>query len=128
MRTRIAKEFRFEAAHHLPNHRGKCRRQHGHSYRVRVVVEGEPKELDGHSSDEGMIIDFAKLSAVWTNHLEKHLDHQDLNETTIMVPTAERLASWMFALIEQHLPLPPKAMLKELTVWETDTSSATVYG
>ncbi|NES98612.1 MAG: 6-carboxytetrahydropterin synthase QueD, partial [Desertifilum sp. SIO1I2] len=34
----IYKEFRFEAAHHLPHHDGKCRRLHGHSWVGRVQV------------------------------------------------------------------------------------------
>ncbi|GCA81549.1 6-carboxy-5,6,7,8-tetrahydropterin synthase [Microcystis aeruginosa NIES-2521] len=35
----IYKEFRFEAAHHLPHYEGKCRRLHGHSWLGRVYVK-----------------------------------------------------------------------------------------
>ena len=42
MQVRLSKTFGFEAAHWLPcfppEH--KCRRMHGHSFRVEVVVEG----------------------------------------------------------------------------------------
>lgn len=43
---RVGKEFRFEAAHRLPRHDGKCRRPHGHSYVLWVEVEGEAKMYD----------------------------------------------------------------------------------
>lgn len=33
--TLLTKLFRFEAAHHLPGHRGKCARPRGHSYTER---------------------------------------------------------------------------------------------
>ena len=39
----IFKEFTFEAAHDLPNtpEGHKCRRLHGHSFRIRLAVEGD---------------------------------------------------------------------------------------
>ena len=37
---RVRRRFRFEAAHELPRHPGKCRKLHGHSYELFVVVEG----------------------------------------------------------------------------------------
>ena len=130
MRTRIAKEFRFEAAHHLPNHNGKCRNLHGHNYRVRVVVEGDPVDPDGKSSDEGMVVDFAELSSIWKNNLAPYLDHaEEILNTVVPVPTAERLAAWIFGTFAKSLSLNwEEGKVVELTVWETDDSSATVYG
>jgi 6-pyruvoyltetrahydropterin/6-carboxytetrahydropterin synthase len=37
----LAKEFRFEAAHQLPYHDGKCARLHGHSWHGVVYVAGD---------------------------------------------------------------------------------------
>ncbi len=51
---KIAKRFRWEAAHRLPFHAGGCRHLHGHSYRMQVELEGEP---DAH----GMLLDFHDL-------------------------------------------------------------------
>ena len=38
----LTKDFTFDAAHNLVNYHGKCERLHGHTYRLRVVIEGEP--------------------------------------------------------------------------------------
>ena len=51
----IFKDFTFEAAHRLPNlpPEHKCSRLHGHSFHVRLSVEGD---LDPHL---GWVMDFA---------------------------------------------------------------------
>jgi len=54
---KIAKEFRWEMGHRLPNHDGACRNVHGHSYRLVVEIEGEV------NPETGMVIDFAEISA-----------------------------------------------------------------
>lgn len=54
---KVAKRFRWEAAHRLPWHEGLCRNLHGHSYRLTVELEGEPDA-------RGMLIDFKHLKAV----------------------------------------------------------------
>ncbi len=85
---KIWREFRFEAAHFLPlvpeDH--KCRRLHGHSYRVRLEVEG----LVGK---DGMVADFADLKRAWES-LHTQLDHRCLNDV-IDNPTSENLAIWI---------------------------------
>ena len=48
-------EFKFCAAHRLPNYDGPCNRVHGHNYRFEVEIRGEP---DPHS---GMILDFVDI-------------------------------------------------------------------
>ena len=54
MRCELTKSFRFEAAHDLPGfpEGHKCRRLHGHSYQIRVHVEGEV------DATTGCVIDF----------------------------------------------------------------------
>ena len=51
---RVAKRFRWEAAHRLPWHDGPCRHLHGHSYAMEVTVEGP---VDA----QGMVIDFQEV-------------------------------------------------------------------
>jgi 6-pyruvoyltetrahydropterin/6-carboxytetrahydropterin synthase len=36
----VRKCFTFDAAHQLPNHGGKCRHPHGHTYKVEVALTG----------------------------------------------------------------------------------------
>ena len=55
----IYKEFRFEAAHRLPHHDGKCCRLHGHSWLGRVYVKGNQLIKDG--SKQGMLLDYGDL-------------------------------------------------------------------
>lgn len=65
----IYKECRFEAAHVLPKHSGKCSRPHGHSYRVEFWITGEKL------NHQGFVVDFGILS-----NIVKEYDHQDLNQ------------------------------------------------
>ena len=51
---KIAKRFRWEAAHRLPWHEGPCHNLHWHSYRMTVELEGEPDA-------RGMLLDFKHL-------------------------------------------------------------------
>lgn len=69
----IRKQFRFEAAHRLPNHTGKCGHLHGHSYRVEIAIEGEVSR-DISSSSQGMVMDFAELRPI-KEWIDTHRDH-----------------------------------------------------
>ncbi len=91
----VTKIFRFEAAHNLPNHNGKCRGLHGHSYQVEVIAQGKIHPVRGEP-DDGMVLDFAEISSVWKGCLEPKLDHKYLNESLAMeCPTAEHIALWI---------------------------------
>lgn len=92
---RLEKQFRFEAAHKLPDHDGKCARLHGHSWVGTLVVEG-PSLVPG-GAKAGMLVDFGDLSNIVRPLLDGYLDHHYLNETLEMVaPTSERVAEWVF--------------------------------
>lgn len=105
--------FRFEAAHHLPWHTGKCRGLHGHSYRLDVTVSGP---LDAN----GVVVDFDDLRATVERTVVGVWDHRDLNEI-IPNPTAELLARRAWELLEaEGLPL------SELRLWETPDAWATL--
>ena len=64
---KVAKEFRWEMGHRLPEHFGLCKNVHGHSYRMIVEFEGD---LD----EQGMIIDFYDVEKIISPIIEK-LDH-----------------------------------------------------
>ncbi len=113
----IFKEFTFEAAHRLPNvpEGHKCHRLHGHSFRVRVYVEGE---LD---PSLGWIMDFAEIKTA-VDPVIKQLDHYYLNEIDgLENPTSEVLARWIWKRLEPVLPA-----LSRIDISET-CSSGCVY-
>ncbi len=111
----IRKHFRFEAAHVLPHHPGKCSRMHGHSYQLDVAVRG-PIQTDGPA--RGMIEDFDKIKRIVREHAVDILDHSNLNDI-IENPTAEHIIMWIWHALENHL-----SSLDELVLWETATSCA----
>jgi 6-pyruvoyltetrahydropterin/6-carboxytetrahydropterin synthase len=87
--VRIGRTYRFEAAHYLPlvpeNHR--CRKLHGHNYRVAITMRGR---LDAR----GFVCDFAEIDAL-VEPLLARVDHHLLNEVPgLENPTAEIIAAW----------------------------------
>lgn len=96
----LYEEFAFEAAHHLPNvpEGHKCHRMHGHSYRVRVHLEGEV------GARSGWVIDFAEVREA-TGAVHQQLDHRVLNDIPgLDNPTAEVLAMWIHDRLMPVLP------------------------
>ena len=105
----IFKVFQFEAAHLLPNlpEGHKCRRLHGHSFRVDVHVEDE---VDVHT---GWVIDFAEIKERF-KPIMKTLDHYYLNEIEgLENPTSENLAQWIWERLKPTLPILSKSVVQE---------------
>ncbi|MGB5289061.1 MAG: 6-carboxytetrahydropterin synthase [Ignavibacteriaceae bacterium] len=76
---KIAKEFRWEMGHRLPEHFGQCKNIHGHSYKMLVEFEGD---LD----EKGMIIDYYDVEKIINPIVEK-LDHSFMvnkNDKTVL--------------------------------------------
>ncbi|MEM9506933.1 MAG: 6-carboxytetrahydropterin synthase QueD [Cyanobacteria bacterium P01_E01_bin.35] len=116
----IYKEFRFEAAHKLPHHDGKCSRLHGHSWVGRVYVKGDTLIEEG--SKQGMIIDYGDIKQYVQPLLDNFLDHYYLNETLDLDnPTSELVAKWIFEQLETA-GLPG---LEAVEIRETCTSGCT---
>lgn len=119
MKVELAKEFRFEAAHYLPNvpDGHKCRRMHGHSFRGEIYIRGEVDE------NTGWLIDFADIQKVMRPIVDQ-LDHYLLNEIPgLENPTSENIAAWLWKEVEPKLP-----MLFRITLEETCTSRCNYYG
>lgn len=118
MKISITKKFTFEAAHQLPNHDGKCKNLHGHSYVLEVTVSG-PVIQSGPK--EGMIMDFKDLSVIVDREIINQWDHQYLNDVLPFVTTAENLATEALSRL-QKAGLP----VTSITLWETAKSFVTV--
>ena len=119
MHIRLVKSFSFEAAHWLPTfpEGHKCRRMHGHSFKVEIVVEGDVAKEKGYLIDYGEITDAVEP-------IRMKLDHYCLNEIEgLENPTSEMLAVWIWDRLIEQLP-----MLAQIIVHETCSASCTYYG
>ena len=119
MKMELRKSFQFEAAHLLPRlpKTHKCRRLHGHSFKVEIVVAGEcdPKF--------GWLMDYADITKTFKPLWEK-LDHNYLNKIPgLENPTSEVIAAWIWQKLKPKLP-----MLTEVVVAETCTARAVYKG
>ena len=115
----LRKSFQFEAAHALPHVPSghKCRRLHGHSFVVEIVVEGP---MDPQF---GWVMDYADIKAAF-KPLWEQLDHHSLNEIPGMEnPTSEVVAVWIWDRLKPLLPL-----LTEIVVAETCTAKCVYRG
>ncbi len=116
---KISREFRFEAAHRLPNlpDGHKCGRLHGHSFRFRVDVNMAVDPVSGWT------MDFGDLDALCRPLVEK-LDHFYLNEIEgLENPTSENLAIWIWQRLAPVIP-----GLHAISVRETCRNECTYYG
>jgi 6-pyruvoyltetrahydropterin/6-carboxytetrahydropterin synthase len=100
MTMRIYKEFTFEAAHYLPSappgHPNS--RVHGHSFRVRVTLDGEP------DADTGLVMHLDDVEAA-LGDVHEALDHRFLNEVEgLSQPTLERITMWLWDRLHNRLP------------------------
>jgi len=106
----------FNGAHNLRGYEGKCENLHGHNWKVMVEVSNN--RLD----KLGMVVDFKKVKEALKVVLEQ-LDHKYLNDLHYFKrrnPTSENMSKFIFDSLKRKIK-----GLESVTVWETDTSSAT---
>ena len=96
------------------HYHGKCERLHGHTYHLRVVLEGEPDA-------EGMIFDFVDLKRAVNELVLDRLDHAYINDI-VEQPTAEYISRWIFRELDAPLRRG-NCRLFEVQLWETEGSS-----
>lgn len=117
--TSIFKEFTVEAAHRLPalpeGH--KCRRLHGHSFKIEIHVAGPVDPATG------FVLDFSDIKTAFQPIFDT-LDHSYLNDIDgLEQPSSENLARWIWDHLILGLP-----QLSGVVVRETCTSGAVVRG
>lgn len=133
----ITKEFTFEAAHRLfRNYTGKCTNNHGHSFKVKLFLEGT--ELD----DKDMLLDFVETKALkaWVNETFDHvtilwegdplIQHLEALDNKVLKtkknPTSEHIAE---IILEKATEMFNKSRVRVqcIEVNETCTTGAKIY-
>lgn len=112
---KIAKEFTFDSAHFLKNYHGKCENLHGHTYKMRVVLEGEIQE-------NGLVQDFVEVKKIVKEKVVDIWDHKNLNDF-LEQSSAENMCIWAWEKLKPELPL-----LVEIRIWENADSFAIYNG
>jgi 6-pyruvoyltetrahydropterin/6-carboxytetrahydropterin synthase len=125
---KIAKEFRWEMGHRLPEHFGMCKNIHGHSYKMIV-------EFEGNLNEQGMIIDYYDVEKIIDPIIEK-LDHsfmvnrddkivleflEKMNSKKVVVDfesTVENISKYLLNEINQS-KLPSNVKKLSVRIYET---------
>jgi len=126
---KIAKEFRWEMGHRLPEHFGLCKNIHGHSYKMIV-------EFEGSLNKQGMVIDYYDVEKIIAPIIEK-LDHsfmvnkndglmieflEKMKSKNVIVDfesTAENISFYLLSEIKKA-SLPPNVHSVRVRVYETE--------
>jgi 6-pyruvoyltetrahydropterin/6-carboxytetrahydropterin synthase len=121
----VTVEAGFSSGHYLRNYHGKCENPHGHNYKVRVTLAG--RELD----QTGLLLDFKLLKNVLRPVIDR-IDHQMLNDIEPFIqlnPSAENIARFFYDQTNQQLAeiTAGRVRVKDCTIWETDTTTATYF-
>jgi 6-pyruvoyltetrahydropterin/6-carboxytetrahydropterin synthase len=119
----VTVEETFAAGHALRNYHGKCENLHGHNYRIQVTLQGA--ELDSI----GLLVDFVQVKKSLQTVVDR-LDHQFLNDLAPfdkLNPSAENIARYFYDEISGGLSDDGRVTLRQIKIWETDTTSATYW-
>ena len=112
---KIAKEFTFDSAHFLKDYHGKCENLHGHTYRMRVTIEGDRQA-------NGLIMDFAEIKKIVNEKVVNIWDHANINDT-LEYASVENMCVWAWDQLK-----PALSGLVEIRIWETADSFAIYSG
>ncbi|AFH48066.1 6-Pyruvoyl-tetrahydropterin synthase [Ignavibacterium album JCM 16511] len=125
---KIAKAFRWEMGHRLPEHFGLCKNIHGHSYKMIVEFEGELNK-------DQMVIDYYDVEKI-INPIINQLDHafmvntndkivldflEKMNSKKVVVDfdaTAENICKFLLSEISKS-NLPENINSVKVRVYET---------
>ncbi len=121
----VAVEETFAAGHYLRNYQGKCEKPHGHNYKVRITLHGTVLDK------ADLLLDFKDVKLAMKRTVDK-LDHQMINELQpfdVINPSAENLAKYFYDETKALLQggAGTRVSIKSVTVFETDTTTATYF-
>jgi 6-pyruvoyltetrahydropterin/6-carboxytetrahydropterin synthase len=126
----ITKDVFFCYGHRLMGHPGKCRHVHGHGVKASITVTAAAL------NEQGMVCDFADVSAIATRYIDAELDHNLLlhrddplvpaleqgGERCLLLdehPTAEVLACMIYNQVKAA-----GIQVQSVTLWETSSACA----
>ena len=115
-------ETTFSSAHQLRGYMDKCENLHGHNWKVQVHVAAE------RLNEIGIAVDFHDLKRL-TNDVTSSLDHAFLNNVfpfTEINPSSENIAKWIYDSLKKKINTDYINLIA-ITVWESETASATYY-
>lgn len=115
----IYKDFSFDSAHFLPHvpDGHKCKNMHGHTYKLRVFIKGQPDPR------LGWIMDFKELKDLVGPVIDQ-LDHKLINDIEgLENPTAENITIWIWNKIK-----PLLSNLSKVELYETPTTGVIYNG
>lgn len=138
MYTLVTKS-KFDSAHFLKDHQGKCANIHGHRWTVSMETGSETLDEGGHS--RGMIVDFSQMKEDLRAET-RHLDHcLIIEEGSLRAKTLEALEEEGFRIVQ--MPFRPTAEnfakyfydvmtekgyhVVKMTVNETENNSASYF-
>ncbi|MDO8580707.1 MAG: 6-carboxytetrahydropterin synthase QueD [Candidatus Omnitrophota bacterium] len=110
----------ISAAHYLKGYDGPCKNLHGHTWKVEAVL------ISDKLNSIGMVADFCTMKKKLKDCLSP-LDHACLNDLDYFKnvnPTTEHIAKYIYQnFAKQMAPVN----VKQVRVWESETSSVTYY-
>jgi 6-pyruvoyltetrahydropterin/6-carboxytetrahydropterin synthase len=114
----LAIDSSFSAAHALRGYNGPCENLHGHTWKVRIFLQGTKL------NKIGIMTDFREIKAKLNKVLDK-FDHQNLNDLAEFKkqnPSCEIMAKLIFEQLKKSLK-----SLSKVTVWESEKTSASYF-
>ena len=104
--ARVELQVSFAAAHRVDSPRAGCPGLHGHSYRLRVALEGE---VDPES---GTVADLPRVEEILQELVYRPFDHGTLNDH-LPNPTLERVAAHILGKLHEALPQVVEVRLED---------------
>ena len=132
---KATKEFKWDMAHRLPTHWGKCFNVHGHTYKALITIQWEHLQSEGEES--WMLKDFWNFKPI-KERIDENRDHAYVwikdDEVLLFLkekwfrtfsmdsnPTAENMTKLLF---EKSRELIPNVDIDKILIYETPTSFA----
>lgn len=123
---KVMRQFEASFAHTLKDHKGKCKRLHGHNYMIEIEFSSP---FLGESLYPNMLMDFGDIKEIYKNRIEDLYDHRDstyIYDDLGDYPTAESMAYHIYSIAREELEkikekqnIYQNTYVSRVRVWET---------